>query len=105
MYGLLCLLAMADSHPWTPEQKKILLEACIEEVVISGRKGLSLHKESWAKVGRIVNEKFNLDLNQRQLKNCYDNLKFKYQGWAYLKNKTGNLYNPQTNMFTLTDEE
>ncbi|KAL4587942.1 hypothetical protein LXL04_000819 [Taraxacum kok-saghyz] len=29
----------------------------------------------------------------------------KYVGWAYLKNKTGNLYNPQTNMFNLTTEE
>ena len=96
---------MGDTHPWTPEQKQFFLETCIEEVTTSCRKGLSLHKESWARVGKIVNEKFNLNLNQRQLKNCHDNLKFKFTGWLYLKNKTGNLYNPQTNTFTLTDEE
>ncbi|KAE8687129.1 hypothetical protein F3Y22_tig00111022pilonHSYRG00082 [Hibiscus syriacus] len=39
------------------------------------------------------------------MKNAYDNLKAKYIGWVYLKNKTGNLYNPQTNTFTLTNEE
>ncbi|KAJ0821721.1 putative Myb/SANT-like domain-containing protein [Helianthus annuus] len=39
------------------------------------------------------------------MKNAYDNLKAKYVGWAYLKNKTGNIYNPQTNTFTLTNEE
>ncbi|KAE8695349.1 Detected protein of unknown function [Hibiscus syriacus] len=39
------------------------------------------------------------------MKNAYDNLKAKYIGWVYLKNKTGNLYNQQTNTFTLTNEE
>ncbi|KAI7755661.1 hypothetical protein M8C21_021859 [Ambrosia artemisiifolia] len=39
------------------------------------------------------------------MKNAYDNLKAKYIGWLYLKNKTGNIYNAQTNTFTLTNEE
>ncbi|XP_023758014.1 uncharacterized protein LOC111906492 [Lactuca sativa] len=39
------------------------------------------------------------------MKNAYDNLKAKYTGWVYLKNKTGNIYNSQTNTFNLTAEE
>ncbi|VFQ68868.1 unnamed protein product [Cuscuta campestris] len=39
------------------------------------------------------------------MRNAYDNLKAKYSGWVYLKNKTGNIYNAQTNTFTLTNEE
>ena len=50
-------------------------------------------------------EKFGMELSQKQMKSCYDNLKAKYIGLAYLKNKTGNLYNPQTNMFNLTTKE
>ncbi|KAI7755196.1 hypothetical protein M8C21_023888, partial [Ambrosia artemisiifolia] len=50
-------------------------------------------------------ERFGLDLTQKQMKNAYDNLKAKYTGWVYLKNKTGNIYNAQTNTFTLTNEE
>lgn len=39
------------------------------------------------------------------MKNAYDNLKAKYIGWVYLKNKTGNIYNAQTNTFHMTTEE
>ncbi|KAI3507768.1 hypothetical protein L1887_22762 [Cichorium endivia] len=39
------------------------------------------------------------------MKNAYDNLKAKYVGWDYLRNKTGNIYNSETNTFTLTNEE
>ena len=99
------LLAMGDKHTWTNEQTKCLLLTCIEEVQTVGRKGLSLHKQSWHKLGTTIKEKYGVDLNQRQLKNAYDNLKAKYTGWLYLKNKTGNLYNPQTNTFNLTNEE
>ncbi|CAI9261977.1 unnamed protein product [Lactuca saligna] len=94
---------MGDKHTWTNEQTKCLLQTCIEEVQTVGRKGLSLHKQSWHKL--TIKEKYGVDLNQRQLKNAYDNLKAKYTGWLYLKNKIGNLYNPQTNTFNLTNEE
>ncbi|KAL8268961.1 hypothetical protein R6Q59_002759 [Mikania micrantha] len=46
-----------------------------------------------------------MDFSQKQLKNAFDNLKAKYIGWMYLKNKTGNIYNSQTNTFSLTNEE
>ena len=39
------------------------------------------------------------------MKNGFDSIKAKYIGWLYLKNKTGNIYNPQTKMFNLTPEE
>ncbi|KAE8692659.1 hypothetical protein F3Y22_tig00110831pilonHSYRG00371 [Hibiscus syriacus] len=55
--------------------------------------------------GRVLKERFGMELSQKQMKNTYDNLKAKYIGLVYLRNKTGNLYNPQTNTFTLTNEE
>lgn len=39
------------------------------------------------------------------MKNEYDYLKERYQAWVVLVNKTGNLYNPQTNSFNLTAEQ
>ncbi|KAK9048359.1 hypothetical protein SSX86_032678 [Deinandra increscens subsp. villosa] len=96
---------MGDKQQWTNDQLKCLLETCIEEINTVGRKGLSLHKDSWTKLGIVLKEKFGLELGQKQMKNAYDNLKAKYTGWVYLKNKTGNIYNAQTNTFTLTNEE
>ncbi|KAL4577744.1 hypothetical protein LXL04_013857 [Taraxacum kok-saghyz] len=105
LYVVFWLLAMGEKHQWSNDQIKCLLETCIEEVNTIGRKGLSLHKDSWNKVGRVLKDNFGVDLTKKQLKNSYDNLKAKYTGWIYLKNKTGNLYNPQTNTFNLTAEE
>ncbi|KAD5508769.1 hypothetical protein E3N88_16472 [Mikania micrantha] len=96
---------MGEKQQWSNEHIKCLLETCIEEINSVGKKGLSLHKDSWIKLGRVLKEKFGLDLTQKQMKNAYDNLKAKYIGWVYLKNKTGNIYNAETNTFTLTNEE
>ncbi|XP_022040282.1 uncharacterized protein LOC110942827 [Helianthus annuus] len=46
-----------------------------------------------------------MDLTQKQIRNAFDTMKSKYVGWCYLRNKTGNLYNPETNMFTLMPQE
>ncbi|XP_076881141.1 uncharacterized protein LOC143529183 [Bidens hawaiensis] len=96
---------MGEKQQWSNEHLKCLLDTSIEEVNKVGRKGLSLQKDSWNNLGRVLKEKFGLELNQKQMKNVCDNLKAKYIGWVYLKNKTGNLYNAQTNTFTLTNEE
>ncbi|XP_076939611.1 L10-interacting MYB domain-containing protein-like [Bidens hawaiensis] len=96
---------MGEKQQWSNKQIKCLLETCIEEINTVGKNGLSLHRDSWANVISVLKEKFGLDLCQKQVKNAYDNLKAKYIGWLYLKNKTGNIYNPQTNTFTLTNEE
>ncbi|GJR41838.1 pescadillo [Tanacetum coccineum] len=90
---------------WSDEMIKVLLDKCIEEMNSTGMNGTSLHKQSWARLGRVFKEKFNIDFNQKDIKNGFDNLKAKYVGWLYLKNKTGNLYNPDTKMFNLTQEE
>ena len=100
-----CLLEMGEKQQWTNEHLKCLLDTCIEEVESVGRKGLSLQKDSWIRLGRVLKEKFGVELTQKQMKNAYDNLKAKYTGWVYLKNKTGNIYNSQTNTFNLTAEE
>ncbi|KAI3739191.1 hypothetical protein L2E82_29590 [Cichorium intybus] len=39
------------------------------------------------------------------MKNQYDYLSGKYAVWVKLKNRTGNIYDPITNTFNLTDEE
>ncbi|KAJ0753504.1 putative Myb/SANT-like domain-containing protein [Helianthus annuus] len=96
---------MGDKHVWSNDQLKCFLETCIEDVNKVGRKGLSLHKESWTRLGNVLKERFGIDLAQKQMKNAHDSLKAKYVGWCYLREKTGNIYNPQTNMFTLTNEE
>ncbi|KAD1059745.1 hypothetical protein E3N88_43347 [Mikania micrantha] len=96
---------MGEKHQWSNEEIKCLLETCIEEINSVGKRGLSLHKDSWNKLGRVLKEKFGMDFSQKQLKNAFDNLKAKYIGWMYLKNKTGNIYNSQTNTFSLTNEE
>ncbi|CAI9273533.1 unnamed protein product [Lactuca saligna] len=96
---------MGEKQQWTNEHLKCLLDTCIEEVESVGRKGLSLQKDSWIRLGRVLKEKFGFELTKKQMKNAYDNLKAKYTGWVYLKNKTGNIYNSQTNTFNLTAEE
>ncbi|KAD4888469.1 hypothetical protein E3N88_20542 [Mikania micrantha] len=96
---------MGEKHQWSNEEIKCLLETCIEEINSVGKRGLSLHKDSWNKLGRVLKEKFGMDFSQKQLKNAFDNLKAKYIGWMYLKNKTGNIYDSQTKTFSLTNEE
>ncbi|GKE06310.1 Myb/SANT-like domain, harbinger transposase-derived nuclease domain protein [Tanacetum coccineum] len=90
---------------WYDEMIKVLLDKFIEEMKSTGRNDTILHKQSWAKLGRVFKEKFNIDFNKKDIKNGFDNLKAKYVGWLYLKNKTENLYNPDTKMFSLTQEE
>nr|GEY52417.1 myb/SANT-like domain, Harbinger transposase-derived nuclease domain protein [Tanacetum cinerariifolium] len=84
---------------------KVLRDKCIEEMNSTGRNGTSLHKQAWARLGRVFKEKFNIDFNQKDIKNGFDNLKAKYVEWLYLKNKTKNLYNSDIKMFNLTQEE
>ncbi|CAI9263101.1 unnamed protein product [Lactuca saligna] len=64
-----------------------------------------MHKESWVTIGKALKEKFDMDTSQKQLKNALDNLKAKYVGWIYLRNKSWNLYNAQTNSFALVNTE
>ncbi|GKD31381.1 Myb/SANT-like domain, harbinger transposase-derived nuclease domain protein [Tanacetum coccineum] len=90
---------------WSDEMIKVLLDKCIEEMKSMGSNDTSLHRQSWVRLGRVFKDKCNIDFNKKDVKNGFDNLKAKYVGWLYLKNKTGNLYNPDTKMFNLTQEE
>ncbi|KAL8228098.1 hypothetical protein R6Q57_015682 [Mikania cordata] len=76
---------MGEKHQWSNEQIKCLLETCIDEINSVGKRGLSLHKDSWNKLGRVLKEKFGMDLSQKQLKNAFDNLKAKYIGCGHPK--------------------
>ncbi|GKC53411.1 Myb/SANT-like domain, harbinger transposase-derived nuclease domain protein [Tanacetum coccineum] len=73
---------------WSDEMIKVLLDKCIEEMKSMGRNGTSLHRQSWVRLGRVFKDKFNIDFNKKDMKNGFDNLKAKYVGWLYLRNKT-----------------
>ncbi|PWA39581.1 myb/SANT-like domain, Harbinger transposase-derived nuclease domain protein [Artemisia annua] len=90
---------------WTNEMTRVLLETCIEEMQTTGRNGTSLYRSSWVRLGRVLKDKFGVEFTQKEMKNGFDNLRAKYNGWLYLKNKTGNIDNPDTKMFTLTQAE
>lgn len=84
---------------------KTFLDACIHEIAINGREGGSLKRLSWKKVGQILKDSHNFSVDRKQLKNHFDYLKSKYGAWLELKSKCGNLYDPSTNTFNLTNEE
>ncbi|XP_024989444.1 protein lava lamp-like [Cynara cardunculus var. scolymus] len=84
---------------------KTFLEACIQEVALNGREGGSLKPVSWKNVAETLKMTHNFIVEQRQMKNHYDYLKGKFGAWSKLKNKTGDVYDPLTNTFNLTEEE
>ncbi|KAJ9546559.1 hypothetical protein OSB04_019102 [Centaurea solstitialis] len=90
---------------WTNEMIKCFLETCIDEVNKVGRNGASLTKDTWTKLATKLEEVCHVKPTQKQLKNQYDYLKGKYSGWVYLRNKTGNIYDPIMNTFTLSNQE
>ncbi|KAI3808824.1 hypothetical protein L1987_24785 [Smallanthus sonchifolius] len=85
--------------------EKTFLEACIHEITLNGREGSSLKQMSWKNVMEKLKTEHNFIADQRQMKNRYDYLKAKFAAWSKLKNKTGNVYNPVTNTFNLSEEE
>ncbi|KAJ0587225.1 putative Myb/SANT-like domain-containing protein [Helianthus annuus] len=91
---------------WKQESvDKTFLEACIVEVTLHGREGSSLKQSSWKNVAEKLKTEHNFIADQKQMKNRYDYLKSKFAAWSKLKNKTGNVYNPVTNTFNLSEEE
>ncbi|GKC39990.1 L10-interacting MYB domain-containing protein-like protein [Tanacetum coccineum] len=84
---------------------RTFLDACIQEISLNGREGGSLKALSWKKVAKVLNENHNFSVDRKQMKNHYDYLKGKYGAWLLLRNKTGNVYDPSTNTFNLTDDE
>ncbi|KAJ9538787.1 hypothetical protein OSB04_031520 [Centaurea solstitialis] len=88
LYSFGLLLVNEDNTQrlkWTPESIRCFLESCLAEVNTVGRNGGSLQKKLLGKGGKKSSRR--------------------YACWVYLKNKTGNLYNPQTNTFNLNDDE
>ncbi|XP_052624812.1 uncharacterized protein LOC111888675 [Lactuca sativa] len=100
---------MADKRirvSWKSELvDKTFLEACIQELTSNGREGSGLKESSWAVVAEKLKTDHNFIVDKKQMKNRYDYLKAKYAVWLKLKNKTGNIYNPVTNSFNMTNEE
>ncbi|XP_024966753.1 uncharacterized protein LOC112506738 [Cynara cardunculus var. scolymus] len=90
---------------WTNEITKCFLETCMEEVNKVVRNGGSLRKETWMKLATKFEEVCYVKLVQKQLKNQYDYLKRKYTGLTYLRNRTENIYDPELDTFTLSNQE
>lgn len=84
---------------------KTFLETCIHEIAVHGREGSSLKMLSWKNVGEVLKKEHNFIADQRQMKNHFDYLKGKFGAWTKLKNKTGNVYDPVSNTFNLSEEE
>ncbi|KAJ0892387.1 putative Myb/SANT-like domain-containing protein [Helianthus annuus] len=84
---------------------KTFLESGIHEIALHGREGSSLKAISWKRVAEKLKIEHDFIVDQKQMKNRYDYLKSKFAAWSKLKNKTGSVYNPQTNTFNLTEEE
>ncbi|KAF5754508.1 putative Myb/SANT-like domain-containing protein [Helianthus annuus] len=85
--------------------EKTFLEACVHQITVNGREGSSLKQASWKTVAENLKTQHNFIVEQRQMKNHYDFLKGKFAAWLKLKNKTGNVYDPVTNSFNLSEEE
>ncbi|PWA75147.1 myb/SANT-like domain, Harbinger transposase-derived nuclease domain protein [Artemisia annua] len=91
---------------WSEDCIKHFLEACIQEVNQIGRRNEgSLQRQSWTNVGKQLQEACNLEVTQKQMRNEYDHLKWKFFEWAYLKQTMPDRYNSETNSFNLTNEE
>ena len=87
---------------WKSEKVvKTFLEACIQEVENGTRGGSIL----WKNISEKLKDSHNFVAEQKQMKNHYDYLKAKYKAWSTLKNKVGNLYDPITNTFDLTEDQ
>ncbi|KAD5508885.1 hypothetical protein E3N88_16588 [Mikania micrantha] len=85
--------------------EKTFLEACVHELTLHGREGGSLKALSWKRVAEKLQLEHKFIADQKQMKNRYDYLKAKFTVWTKLKNKTGNVYDPITNMFNLSEED
>ncbi|KAL8237755.1 hypothetical protein R6Q59_018836, partial [Mikania micrantha] len=79
--------------------EKTFLESCVNELTLHGRERGSLKALSWKKVVEKLQSEHGFVADQKQMKNHYDYLKAKFSIWTKLKNKTGNVYDPITNMF------
>lgn len=90
---------------WRSDAIKCFLEACIQEVNKVGRRGSSLQRKSWAEVRRKLDEVCNMKVTQKQMRNLYGYLKERYAAWLYLREKSGDLYDPRTNTFNLARQE
>ncbi|XP_059277520.1 L10-interacting MYB domain-containing protein-like [Lycium ferocissimum] len=84
---------------------KTFLENCIQEVSLNGRLGSSLKPDSWNKVKLALETCHRFSVPQKKMKNYYDYLKEKYQAWLPLTKKTGNIYDPTTNTFQMSNSE
>ena len=99
-------MAIENRASWKDsELVKLFIELCIDEVSTRGKQNNSLKRESWANVEKLMLEKKNYKLDQKQLRNCWDYLKKKYRVWSKLVNdSTGHGFDPSTNTMNWSAE-
>ena len=88
-----------------PTLVKYFLDLCLDQKNILGKRGGSLHIESWDKISKSFEENKNIKFTQKQLKNQWNYLKQKYTVLSNLIGKSGHGYNPVTNIVDWTSEE
>ena len=88
-----------------PTLVKYFLDLCLDQKNILGKRGGSLHIESWDKISKSFEENKNIKFTQKQLKNQLNYLKQKYTVWSNLIGKSGHGYNQVTNTIDWTSEE
>ncbi|XP_062100882.1 uncharacterized protein LOC133806811 [Humulus lupulus] len=81
------------------------LETCIQEVSLNGRLGSSLKPDLWNKVKQVLDITHYFIATQKKMKNHFDYLKDKYQVWLPITKKTGNVYDPATNIILMSNVE
>lgn len=64
-----------------PGLAEAFTEICVEEVNTRGYQGSSLSKLTWNRLKTDLNARFNVNLDQRALKNRWEHQKKKYDAW------------------------
>ncbi|KAF9596513.1 hypothetical protein IFM89_012244 [Coptis chinensis] len=84
-----------------PGLAQAFLDLCLEEVTKEGYQGSSLKPISWKRVRDTLNDKFNLNLEQKAFKNRWDAQKKKYVAWRNCVDKSGGEYDNNVWCFVL----
>jgi hypothetical protein len=94
---------MADERAsWDNDKREFLLELLLEQTALGKRcdGGNGWKKEAWQVVMNSLNEKFEVKLNTKQMKECFNNLKKEYQLVKELRNLSGFGWNSEAQMVT-----
>ncbi|XP_045800098.1 L10-interacting MYB domain-containing protein-like [Trifolium pratense] len=96
--NLSCKSENLEKAKWNnPNDTKLLLDICIDEIRKCGKPGTGFRNKIWAEIREAFNKGADKKYSQKQLKNRMDNLKIDWTTWKQLKGKeTGLGWSSQT---------